>query len=586
MYERIAEKLVTGARQERLRIEDPKNRSRYFMFGKTDEQTDERLYSAVFENFPDRVLKDAEWASFRKKPVLFKIGEVFVEGAMGIAANGIRITIDVSDLRFPNLDVDVIMRTTEVGIDYVMDSRELMDHLVGFLENRRQVENSFLFPLIMKTAPFSISPIPRAVLFRDLNHSQNFAIEKALRQKVTFIWGPPGTGKTKTMGALAASLVLSGKRVLLTALSNMALDQLLLATIFRLKHDYGSISMARLGSRMDKKCEGLGREAFRLGTFKAKMAGMNWRDHVKWSSLVAGNFATLTLPRAPLSGRFDFVIADEVSMANIPSLAAASYFANDALVVGGDPNQLPPIFPEDADEPNEWFKKNIFEIAEVKDPADPRAAFLDIQYRMQKDIGDLVSQMFYGGRLRTGTQPLNPLGGYGARVVFVHCPGRVEMVGEKYIREEEQRRFNETHAKVAASIAHQAIKDGYAPADVGIIAPYNAQVVKIYQRLGLLGLRADPSVRRLKVSTVHSFQGQERRVIVLDITDDNIQPTPLTAKRELINVALSRAKEQLVIIGNRDYLLDEEYFSFNETEMFRKMLGNATMYSIKKEPVC
>lgn len=585
MSENIVTELIRATRQERQRLEDPKNRPRYFMFGKKDEAIEDGSYEAVFENVPERVLKDAEWGMRREKPALFKIGEVFVEGRMAPAGIGVRVTIDASSLRYPRIDAGEIAAATEVGIDYVMDSRELIEHLADFLEGRRLQPNPFVFPLIGKTAPCPMDPIPRAMPLKDLNLSQCAAIDKALRRKVTYIWGPPGTGKTKTMGALAASLVLGGKRVLLTALSNMALDQLLLAAINWLRREKREIAIARLGSRMDLKCEGFGRGAFREGLFEARMLGMKWRDHVRHASLVAGNFALLTHPRTPDTGVFDFVIADEVSMANIPSLAAASCFAESALVVGGDPFQLPPIFPEDAEEPNDWFKKNIFEIAEVGDPSDPRAAFLDIQYRMQKEIGDLVSRMFYGDILRTGTQPADPPGSYGARVVFVHCPGRVEMVGEKYIREEEQRRFNETHARVAALCAHQAVRDGCAPAEVGIIAPYNAQVVKIHERLGRLGLRGDEDARRLKAATVHSFQGQERRVIVLDITDDNIQPTPLTAKRELINVALSRAKEQLIIVGNREYLLDEEYFSCEEIEMFRKMLAAARVVSIKKEPV-
>lgn len=585
MPEKIISELIRATRQERQRLEERKNRPRYFMFGKTDEAIDEGSYTAVFENVPERVLKDAEWGPRRKEPVLFKIGEVFVEGDMARAGIGVRVTIDASGLRYPRIDVAEIAAATEVGIDYVMDSRQLIDHLADFLEGRRLQPNPFIVPLIGKTAPCPMDPIPRAMPLNGLNRSQCSAIDKALRQKVTYVWGPPGTGKTKTMGALAASLVLGGKRVLLTALSNMALDQLLLATAVWFRQERDNIGIARLGRRMESRCERFGREAFQERLFGAKMAGMKWSDHVRRASLVAGNFALLTHPRTPPTGVFDFVIADEVSMANIPSLAAASCFAESAVVVGGDPFQLPPIFPEDAEEPNEWFKRNIFEIAEVKDPADPRAAFLDIQYRMQKEIGDLVSRLFYEGRLRTGSQHVNPLGGYGARVVFVHCPGRVEMVGERYIREEEQRRYNETHAQVAASIAHQAIKDGYSPANVGIIAPYNAQVVKIYQQLGKWGSWGGRDTGKLKVATVHSFQGQERRVIVLDITDDNIQPTPLTAKRELINVALSRAKEQLIIIGNREYLLDEEYFSYEEIEMFEKMLAAARILSIKKEPV-
>jgi len=81
----------------------------------------------------------------------------------------------------------------------------------------------------------------------------------------------------------------------------------------------------------------------------------------------------------------------------------------------------------------------------------------------------------------------------------------------------------------------------------------------------------------LKVSTVHSFQGQERRVIVVDFTDDNVTPTHLTVKRQLINVALSRAKEQLVIVGNQDYLMNKEYFNEKEIEIFKRLLKHSRL---------
>ncbi len=56
---------------------------------------------------------------------------------------------------------------------------------------------------------------------------------------------------------------------------------------------------------------------------------------------------------------------------------------------------------------------------------------------------------------------------------------------------------------------------------------------------------------------------------------DNIKPTHLTAKRELISAALSRAKEQLTLIGNRDDLLNDSYFSTEKTEVFQRMLNKA-----------
>ena len=83
----------------------------------------------------------------------------------------------------------------------------------------------------------------------------------------------------------------------------------------------------------------------------------------------------------------------------------------------------------------------------------------------------------------------------------------------------------------------------------------------------------------IKVSTIHSFQGQEKRMIIIDFTDSNIQPTPLTAKVNLINVALSRAKDQLFIIGNKDYLLSETYFNASEIKVFKQILMHSTIIS-------
>jgi DNA replication ATP-dependent helicase Dna2 len=581
MPSQILDDLIEATRQERKRIEEPINRSRYFMFGKAEERQDKNGYSVTFENVPERVIRDARWSGSRDTPSLFKVGDIFVEGTLDIRSKGINVSINSQDITRLNVDIEALKRITDIGIDYVMDNRDLTDHLLDFLEFRKRLDNQFLDPLIHNVRPILIKPIAKAIVYKDLNTSQKEAIEKALNQKVTFFWGPPGTGKTKTMGALAASLIQNGKRVLLTALSNMALDQLLLSTLERLQNASVNISIARLGSTMDERCRGFSRNAFNGTGFSAKRGGLRWGDHVKFASLVAGNFAMLAYPRAANPGQFDYVIADEVSMANIPSLAAASFFAKNGLVVGGDPQQLPPIYPEDAVEPNEWFRANIFDMAGVTQRTDPRAAFLDTQYRMQQEIGDLVSQMFYDGVLKTGTNSLPLLAGFGGRVVFIHSPGSVEMVGRTYFDTEEQRRYNEVHADSAARAALMALKHDVKPSEIGIIAPYNAQVVKTLQKVRELSLHERLNMQGLKVSTIHSFQGQERRVIIVDFSDDNIKPTRLTAKWELINVALSRAKEQLTMIGNRDYLLDDSYFSIGEIEVFQRMLNKARILAWK-----
>jgi energy-coupling factor transporter ATP-binding protein EcfA2 len=78
--------------------------------------------------------------------------------------------------------------------------------------------------------PNSLAPMPlneqRLADFYP-NCEQEIAIRKALSQEVTFIWGPPGTGKTKTLALILGLLSASGKKILLTANTNAAVDEML-----------------------------------------------------------------------------------------------------------------------------------------------------------------------------------------------------------------------------------------------------------------------------------------------------------------------------------------------------------------------
>ncbi|TET09717.1 MAG: hypothetical protein E3J83_01790 [Candidatus Atribacteria bacterium] len=569
LHDEIMNNLIEAVKQERQRIEKPKNRSRYFIYGKIRDWHNTKGYYVTFENIPDRALKDAKWSDIQDKSLLFRIGDIFIPGNVKIESRGLSIFFSINDINKLNIDITSLKRMTDIGIDYIMDNRELTEHLLIFLKSKAHIKNEFLEHLTSKTSIISVKNMRNSISNLDLNLSQKNTIEKALSQKITFIWGPPGTGKTKTMGALAASLIKNKKRVLLTGISNMALDQLLLMTLDQLRNDTSKISIARLGSTMDDKCQGFSRNSFK-DFFNVKREGASWSEHIKYASLVAGNFTMLTFPYAPDPGLFDYVIVDEVSMANIPSLISTSFFAKIGIVLGGDPFQLPPIYPEDAEEPNEWLRANIFEKAGITQSDDPRSSFLDIQYRMQYEIGNLVSEMFYKdvGGLKTRVDFLEPIRGFGGRVVFIHSPGIVKKVGAGYLNDEEHRRFNEVHAEVAIKATLVGLKNGVKPSEIGIIVPYNAQVVQISQKLQQFNIDSN----EIKVSTIHSFQGQERRMIIVDFTDDNIKPTHLTANWKLINVALSRAKEQLIMIGNQDYLMSTEYFNENEISIFKRLL--------------
>ncbi|MBE9572060.1 MAG: hypothetical protein IMF11_15635, partial [Proteobacteria bacterium] len=89
MHQRIMSDLIEAIKQERQRLEEPKNRSRYFIFGKVDERHSREGYSVTFENAPDRVLRDAMWSARQGTPSLFRVGDIFISGIMEITSQGI-----------------------------------------------------------------------------------------------------------------------------------------------------------------------------------------------------------------------------------------------------------------------------------------------------------------------------------------------------------------------------------------------------------------------------------------------------------------------------------------------------------------
>ena len=89
---RIMSELIESIKQERRRLEEPKNRSRYFIFGKVDERHDRERYFVTFENAPDRVLRDARWSTGQGREFLFRVGDIFVPGTMEIISQGINIS--------------------------------------------------------------------------------------------------------------------------------------------------------------------------------------------------------------------------------------------------------------------------------------------------------------------------------------------------------------------------------------------------------------------------------------------------------------------------------------------------------------
>lgn len=372
----------------------------------------------------------------------------------------------------------------------------------------------------------------------DLNRFQREAALDALRaDDVYCIHGPPGTGKTRTLVAIVRAAVRRGERVLVTAHSNQAVDNLLVGTSTHGNVDSGSLHAAAARGELDLA---------RIGDNSTDDVVLeHYADESYYGADVVG--ATTSGASVLHEDQFDLAVVDEATQATIPS-TLIPYSKAERLVLAGDHRQLPPYtageFAED-----EEMEVSLFEHL-LGLHGEAVSSMLRRQYRMHEDIAAFPNRAFYDGRLTHGQ---------GNRSWTVDDLAPVEGV---QVAGEETRRsggslFNEAEVEAVCAGVGTLLDRAVPPEEIGVITPYSAQVAKISsairQRHGREVWEA------LEVATVDAFQGGEREAVVVSFVRSNDRgetgflTLPTEGPRRL-NVALTRAKRRLVLVGDWETL--------------------------------
>jgi hypothetical protein len=265
--------------------------------------------------------------------------------------------------------------------------------------------------------------------------------------------------------------------------------------------------------------------------------------------------ARATGPLRDLEGAaYDLVIIDEAAKATLGEVLVPIVHARKLLVVG-DQKQLPPFLEntttlalEELGINEEQAKYSLFEHLFKLVPAEHRD-MLDMQFRMHPSIGNLVSRLFYDGLVkngpRTGERPLPP-GDFDRahRVMWLDVVGRDYMVGTSRANDEERAVIERVLAKLDgdASRAGQRL-------EVAVIAAYRAQADKLQADLRNAGARWKSL--EVKAATVDAFQGREADVVLYSVVRVGAAERKFLADGRRFNVALSRARSLLVLVGDR-----------------------------------
>ena len=416
----------------------------------------------------------------------------------------------------------------------------------------------------------------------DLNEFQVQAVQRALAApKFAVVHGPPGTGKTTVLAEIIRQEVARGRRVLATAPSNIAVDNILeklISTglrVVRMGHPARTLEALRhatLSAQINdheeqKEIEELRAHRESLVRQQQRRRGTRDEDYARqgeirrlWKQtkdlehdlsrriLASAQVVLAThagLPKS-LRGRFDVAVLDEASQATEP-LSWIPITVADKAVFAGDPMQLPPTLysPEAA---KDGLAVTLFEELQKRLPESVQT-LLRVQYRMHETLMGFSSERFYEGRLIAHDSVKSHLACElpdvkktdltDAPLTFIDTAGAGF---DETWNELLESRENAKEAELAVTLAETLLAAGLAPRELALISPYVAQVRRLKGTLRASGLA---------VGSVDGFQGREKEAVIVSLVRSNEKgEIGFLGDTRRMNVALTRARPLLIVLGD------------------------------------
>lgn len=409
-----------------------------------------------------------------------------------------------------------------------------------------------------------------------INIDQRRAIDKVMSaEDYALVLGMPGTGKTTTIAHIIRALVSQGKSVLLTSYTHSAVDNILL----KLKDDnIGTLRLGRLASIHPEVREYAQVAATPKGSFEEIKSA--WHDN----PIVATTCLSINHPLFQ-ERIFDYCIVDEASQITLPVCIGPIRMARTFILVG-DHNQLPPLVQ------NEEARAGGLDISLFKHLSDAHPSsvvYLEHQYRMCADIMALSNKLIYSGRLKCGSQKVADrsidIPDMSALRNNHHSPSNISHSTQKAIcpgptpgrcwlrdlldpatkvsfintdsllplsREEKKgnRIVNPTEANVVMQLVESFLSVGVPASSIGIMTHYRSQLALLKDKLHSKG------DGKLEMHTADRFQGRDKEVIILSLVRSNSEGNigELLKDWRRINVAFTRAKTKLLVVGSRETL--------------------------------
>ncbi|MBP0725869.1 AAA family ATPase [Bacillus sp. RG28] len=528
-------------------------------------------------------------------PVRVKIGTVDYQGEV-LSLKGLQIEIKINET----------FKTKIPYAELYSEPWELLDQLCERLEEIKDYRKK-----LERVKRLLNGDAPCKHVSKMKKRSKNELLYRSFYNATTYLWGPPGTGKSYNLTKLIISHYKNNKSVLVLAHSNAAVDVLMKNIVKELEeknewvpgdilrygytkdevllqHDsilaskyveQSDSSMDELDNLVDRKDSMLSRakrgtaskgdlnELRKLQSQLSKMRQQsreNEKDLVDEAKVIGTTLSKSASDSLLYNRQFDLIIVDEISMAYVPQLAFAASLGK-RIVVCGDFKQLPPVAVSYRNPlVKKWLQEDLFHHVGIADlikrgEVHPNLYILQEQRRMHPSISSFTNKYIYQNLVFdhqsvTKNQMIanhKPFAGEASVLVntnlFQSCALKDESTKSRY---------NLTSAILSIQMVLSAIVNGVQ--SIGIVTPYRAQAKLLSDLHKEIVGRTKYKELPIQIATVHRFQGAECDVLFFDTVDTYPQYSVgrlLTDEKSerLINVAITRSKGKFVNLSDLSF---------------------------------
>jgi DNA replication ATP-dependent helicase Dna2 len=461
---------------------------------------------------------------------------------------------------------------TELILDKdIVDLREnVYDKFISQLSGDEQywksnVLNSRSFPIFenIKQCEEELDDTIKKIQLKLLPAQREAILKSMAAEDYYLIQGPPGTGKSFILGLIMLEEVIYFKRkVIVIGPNHLAINNALKQFFRRYPYDV-TLKVGQSYNAANTQCI-INDERYEI----FDICYLNVSAVISHEGGIVIGCTPHSLYTSRTNGlRCDTLIVDEAGQMTIP-LALMGMIKAKKVIFAGDHKQLSPII--SSDKISKEMSQSIFQALITKD----NCTMLDTSFRMCGPLCDFVSELFYENKLNADKK------GCGEIIVCEECLYSFETPIVIHNIDDNGEQTSNKEAEYIVNIIAGYYKRKLPLSEIAVLSPFRAQAANIRRHIKKLDNIAENDRVKIAIDTIDKMQGQEREVIVFSLTAGNIdymnEMAEFLYNPNKLNVAFSRAKSKLIIVGNINNL---KQINLNEYPHILKMMSskNVTM---------